>query len=83
MKRETARKLTSVRRECQYRPGPYGVVPVPVPVPVLAPAPASASGTRNRIGIRIREKLVMHRGKPVTLLPNVLGSLAVYRCTAE
>jgi methionine biosynthesis protein MetW len=37
----------------------------------------------RRIGIRIREKLVMHRGKPVTLLPNVLGSLAVYRCTAE
>jgi len=25
---------------------------------------------------------VMHQGKPVTVLPNVLGSLAVYRCTA-
>jgi len=25
---------------------------------------------------------VMHEGKPVTVLPNVLGSLAVYRCTA-
>jgi len=36
----------------------------------------------RRIGIRIREKLVMHHGKPITLLPNVLGSLAVYRCTA-
>ena len=36
----------------------------------------------RRIGIRIREKLVMHDGKAVTVLPNVLGSLAVYRCTA-
>jgi methionine biosynthesis protein MetW len=36
----------------------------------------------RRIGIRIRERLVMHHGKPITLLPNVLGSLAVYRCTA-
>jgi methionine biosynthesis protein MetW len=36
----------------------------------------------RRIGIRIREKLVMHEGKAVTVLPNVLGSLAVYRCTA-
>jgi len=36
----------------------------------------------RRIGIRIREKLVMHQGRPITLLPNVLGSLAVYRCTA-
>ena len=37
----------------------------------------------RRIGIRIREKLVMHDGKAVTVLPNVLGSLAVYRCTAS
>ena len=36
----------------------------------------------RRIGIRIRERLAMHHGKPITLLPNVLGSLAVYRCTA-
>jgi methionine biosynthesis protein MetW len=36
----------------------------------------------RRLDIRIREKLVLHGGKPVTLLPNVLGSLAVYRCTA-
>jgi len=36
----------------------------------------------RRIGIRIREKLVLHQGKPVTLLPNMFGSLAVYRCTA-
>ena len=37
----------------------------------------------RRLGIRIREKLVMHQGKPVTVLPNILGSLAVYRCTAS
>jgi methionine biosynthesis protein MetW len=36
----------------------------------------------RRIGIRIRERLVLHRGKPVTWLPNLLGSVAVYRCTA-
>jgi len=36
----------------------------------------------RRLGIRIREKLVMHQGRPVTLLPNVLGSFAMYRCTA-
>jgi len=36
----------------------------------------------RRIGIRIRENLVMPEGKPVTVLPNVLGSRAVYRCTA-
>ena len=37
----------------------------------------------RRIGIRIRERLVLHEGKPVTLLPNLLGSIAVYRCTAQ
>ncbi|HEX7249292.1 MAG TPA: methionine biosynthesis protein MetW [Burkholderiales bacterium] len=36
----------------------------------------------RRIGIAIRERLVLHEGKPVTALPNLLGSLAVYRCTA-
>ena len=36
----------------------------------------------RRLGIRIRERLVLHDGKPVTLMPNLLGSLAVYRCTA-
>jgi methionine biosynthesis protein MetW len=36
----------------------------------------------RRIGIKIRERLVLHGGKPVTLMPNLLGSLAVYRCTA-
>jgi methionine biosynthesis protein MetW len=37
----------------------------------------------RRIGIRIRERLVLHEGSPVTLMPNFLGSLAVYRCTAR
>ena len=36
----------------------------------------------RRLGVRIRERLVLHQGKAVTLLPNLLGSLAVYRCTA-
>jgi methionine biosynthesis protein MetW len=34
----------------------------------------------RRIGIRVRERLVLHDGKPVTLLPNLFGSIAVYRC---
>ena len=36
----------------------------------------------RRLGIRIRERLALHEGKPVGLLPNLFGSLAVYRCTA-
>ncbi|HVL34842.1 MAG TPA: methionine biosynthesis protein MetW [Burkholderiales bacterium] len=36
----------------------------------------------RRMGIRIRERLVLHDGKPVTVMHNLLGSLAVYRCTA-
>lgn len=30
-------------------------------------------------GVRILQRIVMHRGAPVTTLPNLLGSLAVYR----
>ena len=37
----------------------------------------------RRLGVRIRERLVLHGGKPVTFLPNLLGSLAMYRCTAS
>jgi methionine biosynthesis protein MetW len=37
----------------------------------------------RRLHVRIRERLVLHQGKPVTVLPNLLGSLAVYRCTAN
>ena len=36
----------------------------------------------RRLNVRIRERLVLHAGAPVTFLPNLLGSLAVYRCTA-
>jgi methionine biosynthesis protein MetW len=36
----------------------------------------------RRLGVRIRERLVLHGGRPVTFLPNLMGSLAVYRCTA-
>ena len=36
----------------------------------------------RKIGVRIRERLVLHEGKPVSVMPNLLGSLAVYRCTA-
>ncbi len=36
----------------------------------------------RRLAIRIRERLVLHEGRPITVMPNLLGSLAVYRCTA-
>jgi len=36
----------------------------------------------RKLGVRIREKLVLHEGRTVGFLPNVLGSLAVYRCTS-
>ena len=36
----------------------------------------------RRLGARIRERLVLHGGRPVTWLPNLLGSVAVYRCSA-
>ncbi|MBV9189190.1 MAG: methionine biosynthesis protein MetW [Betaproteobacteria bacterium] len=36
----------------------------------------------RRLDVRIRERLVLHSGQAVTFLPNLLGSLAVYRCTA-
>jgi methionine biosynthesis protein MetW len=36
----------------------------------------------RRLGIRIRERLALHGGRPVTWLPNLLGSIAVYRCSA-
>jgi methionine biosynthesis protein MetW len=37
----------------------------------------------RRLAIRIRERLVLHEGKPVAVMPNLLGSLAVYRCTSD
>ena len=36
----------------------------------------------RRLGVRIRERLALHEGRPVSALPNLLGSLAVYRCAA-
>jgi len=36
----------------------------------------------RKLGVKIRERLVLHEGRPVGFLPNVLGSLAVYRCTS-
>jgi len=35
----------------------------------------------RRLGTRIEERLVLHGGQSVSLLPNLFGSLAVYRCT--
>lgn len=35
----------------------------------------------RRLGILIRERLALHDGHPVTWLPNLFGSVAVYRCT--
>ena len=37
----------------------------------------------RKIGIRIQERLVLHEAKAVTALPNLFGSLAVYRCTGD
>jgi methionine biosynthesis protein MetW len=37
----------------------------------------------RRLAIRIRERLVLHEGRPVAVMPNLLGSLAVYRCTSD
>jgi methionine biosynthesis protein MetW len=36
----------------------------------------------RRLRVKIRERLVLHDGSAVTFMPNLLGSLAVYRCTA-
>lgn len=35
-----------------------------------------------RLGARILERAVLHHGRPVHLLPNLLGSIAVYRVSA-
>jgi methionine biosynthesis protein MetW len=34
-----------------------------------------------RLGAQIRERAVLHRGRPVAVLPNLFGSIAVYRVT--
>jgi len=33
-----------------------------------------------KLGFRVRERVVLTGGKPVDALPNLLGSLAIYRC---
>ena len=33
--------------------------------------------------LRIGGRVVLHGGRPVTVMPNLLGSVAVYRCTAQ
>ncbi|HLS86527.1 MAG TPA: methionine biosynthesis protein MetW [Burkholderiales bacterium] len=37
----------------------------------------------RKIGCRIRERLILDDGRTIMFLPNLLGSLAVYRCTAR
>jgi methionine biosynthesis protein MetW len=37
----------------------------------------------RRLDVRIRERLVLHQGRPVPFLPNLFGSLAVYRCNSS
>ncbi len=34
----------------------------------------------GKLGVTIKERVVLTRGSPVSMLPNLLGSLAVYRC---
>ena len=36
----------------------------------------------SKLGLRILERVVLHDGAPVGILPNLLGSLAVYRVSA-
>ena len=35
-----------------------------------------------KLGLRILERVVLHDGRPVTALPNLLGSVAIYRVSA-
>ncbi|MGH8737605.1 MAG: methionine biosynthesis protein MetW [Burkholderiales bacterium] len=36
----------------------------------------------RKLGIRIRERLALREGRQVSFLPNLFGSIAVYRCAA-
>ncbi len=36
----------------------------------------------EKLNVRVEERLVLHAGKSVAVMPNLLGSLAVYRCTS-
>ena len=35
-----------------------------------------------KLGVRILERVVLHKGETVSFMPNLFGSLAVYRCAA-
>jgi methionine biosynthesis protein MetW len=35
------------------------------------------------LDVRILERVVLHKGRPVHTLPNLRGSLAIYRCAAD
>lgn len=35
-----------------------------------------------KLGVRILERVVLHKGEAVSFMPNLFGSLAVYRCAA-
>ncbi len=35
-----------------------------------------------KLGVRILERVVLHEGRPVSFMPNLFGSLAIYRCAA-
>ncbi len=34
----------------------------------------------RKLGVRIRERVALHQGRQINFLPNLFGSLAVYRC---
>ena len=37
----------------------------------------------RKLGVKVRERVVLHDGHSVSVLPNLLGSLAVYRCEGQ
>jgi methionine biosynthesis protein MetW len=43
---------------------------------------ADFEGLCAKLGFRILERVVLRNGSPVSLLPNLLGSLAIYRVSA-
>ena len=36
----------------------------------------------GKLGVKVLERVVLHEGAPVSFMPNLFGSLAVYRCAA-
>ena len=35
-----------------------------------------------KLGVKVLERVVLHEGRAVTFMPNLFGSLAIYRCAA-